>query len=265
MKPLSTRPWREGVDAELNAMRKSSRPSLPQLLTFSKTLCVPKSCPALSWGIYQSVRLPVSILIVNLIWNICSWLWYFQNINRFQIIESFKYSRGGGWCFSLKPAEHNQTCRIEMWILYENLLTHGQRIIALQVFKGLKTSFICTPKGNWSLELSSDLLEVPCLWQSQDKNPGWHFYYTPIPIYCIMLTVTAKFILRKLLFHDQKGDLSWNKFGSYCSLYLLDGMYNAHYSIKDFQSSAENKAVNCWLLISPRISILVRIHRELLQ
>lgn len=147
-----------------------------------------------------------------------------------------------------------------MWILYKNLLTHRQRIIGLQFFEGHKTSFICTPQGNSSLELSSDLLEVPCLWQIQDKNPSWHFYYTPIPIYYTMLIVTAKFILRTLLFHDQKGDLSWNKFESYYLLYLLDGIHNEYYSIKDFQSSAEKKVVNCWLSVSPRISILPPQH-----
>lgn len=74
----------KGMDIWANTIRKS--PLLPQLLTFPKILCMPKSCPALSLGIDQSVSLLVSILIVNLIWIICPRLWHFQNINPFQII-----------------------------------------------------------------------------------------------------------------------------------------------------------------------------------
>lgn len=183
----------------------------------------------------------------NLIWITCPWLNPFKIWTLSRLFNHLNIPGGVNDSYWNQQNRHNQTYRIEMWILYKKLVTHRQRIIALQVFKGLKTSFIWTPKGSWSLEPSSVLLEVPGLWQSQDKNARWRFYYSPIPIYCTMLTVIAKFVLRTLLFYEQKGDASWNELGSYYLLYLL-GIHKTHYSIKNSQKSYRKQG--CGLFIA---------------
>lgn len=72
MKPGGTRPWRER-EWMLELMPKEKVLGL-QCLNYSlfPKHDVPKSCPALSWGEDRSVSLPVSVLIVNLMWIICS-------------------------------------------------------------------------------------------------------------------------------------------------------------------------------------------------
>lgn len=156
-----------------------------------------------------------------------------------------------------------------MWVSHGNLLNLEQRITAFQIFKGLKRSFISTPKGSWGWELSRDLLWVPCLSQSWDQNPSWHFSCFSIPQYCTM----PMFLALLLKFISENNDFSLNKKGIYHQMSLgfttscisFLGIYNAHYSIKNSQKSCRKQTYEVFIADLSWSSVLRSIHREQLQ
>lgn len=136
---------------------------------------------------------------------------------------------------------------MERWVLHRKLPDHGQKYSIVSVQGTQDVTCFHSPKS-WSLELSSDL---SCSLQNQDQNPSWHFVALNFPTLCCANCYC------NVCSENTEGIYHHLSLG--VTIYYISflGIYNAHHSLKASRTPAETKAVNRYLLIPPRISVVL--------